>query len=72
MERMLNKVEQSRNNAFDVENLNRLAALKLIESDAGRLEEKWEDLAGEEFDEACIHSPDEVGLGNWFATGYDD
>lgn len=56
--------------AQDAEHLNRLAMLELME--AGALEEKWEDLAGDEFDDAGICSAAEVGLGNWFASGYDD
>lgn len=72
MESMLNKTEQVRNSALDVENLNRLAVLELMEAGAGDFEEKWEDMAGEEFEEASIYSPDEVGLGNWLASGYDD
>lgn len=72
MVRMLNKAEQAGSNAMDLENLNRLAVLELMEAGAGDFNEKWEDLAGEEFDETSIYSADEVGLGNWFAADYDD
>jgi len=71
MKRMLEKTEQVRS-ALDIEHLNGLAVLQLMESDSPAIAEKWEDLAGEEFDESGIYSPDEVGLGNWFASGFDD
>lgn len=72
MKRMLEKTEQLHNSAFDAEHLNRLAVLEMMEAEAGAFAEKWEDLAGEEVDESGIYSPDEVGLGNWFASGFDD
>jgi len=72
MKRMLNKTEELSSSAFGTDDINRLAVLEMMGSETDGVEEEWEYLAGEEFDESGFYSPDEVGLGNWFASGYDD